>query len=84
MLETVRNMSIALYVKGWEMACACKARVKAFMEDERGLSGIVVAVMLILIAVLLIGVFWNALSGWLKGIWKKVVDADTPTAPQWT
>ncbi len=85
MFEAIQNASIALYCKGVEAVNTCKARVKAFFSDERGLSGIVVAVLLILIAVLLIAVFWKALSGWLQGIWKSITDTGTPSdPPQWT
>ena len=73
MFEAINNASIALYFKGVAAVNACKAKIKSFFSDERGLSGIVVAVLLILIAVLLIAVFWEALSGWLKGVWDKII-----------
>ena len=43
-------------------------------RDERGLSGVVVAILLILIAVLLVVIIWGFLSGWLKEIWDKIVE----------
>ena len=41
-------------------------------NDERGLSGVVVAVLLILIAVLAIAIIWAALSGWLTELWDRI------------
>jgi len=41
-------------------------------EDERGLSGVVVAILLILIAVLAIVLIWGFLSGWLKELWDRI------------
>lgn len=82
MFEAINNASIALYFKGVEAVNTYKAKIKSFFSDERGLSGVVVAVLLILIAVLLIAVFWKALSQWLKDIWGKVADPNnTPTKP---
>lgn len=41
-------------------------------EDERGLSGVVVAVLLILVAVLAISLLWGYLSGWLETMWDNI------------
>ena len=41
-------------------------------RDERGLSGVVVAILLILIAVLAIVLIWGFLSGWLKDLWDQI------------
>ena len=40
--------------------------------DERGLSGVVVAVLLILIAVLAVVLIWGFLSGWLADLWNRI------------
>jgi len=42
-------------------------------KDERGLSGVVVAILLILIAVLAIVLIWGFLSGWLQELWEQIV-----------
>ena len=42
-------------------------------NDERGLSGVVVAILLILIAVLAIVLIWGFLSGWLQTLWERIV-----------
>lgn len=41
-------------------------------NDERGLSGIVVAVLLILVAVLAVVLIWGLLSGWLEELWDQI------------
>lgn len=79
MFEAINNASITLYFKGVEAVNVCKAKVKSFFIDERGLSGVVVAVLLILIAVLLIAVFWNSLKDWLEDVWGDVTGANRPT-----
>jgi len=46
-------------------------------DDERGLSGVVVAVLLILVAVLAIVLIWGLLSGWLDDLWSQITDTAT-------
>ena len=41
-------------------------------NDERGLSGVVVAILLILVAVLAIVIIWGFLSGWLQELWEQI------------
>ena len=41
-------------------------------EDERGLSGVVVAILLILIAVLAIVLIWVFLKDWLIDLWTRI------------
>jgi len=43
-----------------------------FKNDERGLSGVVVAILLILVAVLAIVLIWGFLSGWLAELWDQI------------
>ena len=49
--------------------------VKGIREDERGLSGVVVAVLLILVAVLAVVLIWAFLSGWLEELWDRITGA---------
>ena len=42
-------------------------------RDERGLSGIVVAILLILVAVLAVILIWGFLGDWLKETWDRIV-----------
>jgi len=46
---------------------------KDIKNDERGLSGVVVAILLILIAVLAIVLIWGFLGGWLVELWERIV-----------
>ena len=46
--------------------------VKDLKNDERGLSGVVVAILLILIAVMAIVLIWGFLSGWLVELWDNI------------
>ena len=41
-------------------------------KDERGLSGVVVAILLILVAVLAVVLIWGFLSGWLGEMWEQI------------
>ena len=43
-------------------------------EDQRGLSGVVVAVMLILVAVLAVALLWGLLKGQLQTWWDNIVN----------
>jgi len=46
--------------------------IRTLGKDERGLSGVVVAILLILIAVLAIVLIWGFLSGWLQELWEQI------------
>ena len=46
--------------------------VNVLKKDERGLSGVVVAILLILVAVLAIVLIWGFLSGWLQELWEQI------------
>ena len=46
--------------------------VTGFKDDDRGLSGVVVAILLILVAVLAIVLIWGFLSGWLQELWEQI------------
>lgn len=46
--------------------------IQSLKEDERGLSGVVVAVLLILVAVLAVVMIWGFLGDWLGELWTKI------------
>ena len=50
-------------------------------EDERGVDGIVVAVLLVLVAVLAVVFLWGAISGWLDDMWKDVTSQASGIKP---
>jgi len=42
-------------------------------KDEQGLSGVVVAILLILVAIFAVLLIWGLMSGWLQDLWKRIV-----------
>lgn len=62
MRQKVKRWMIDAYVKG-TMAFG------DFKNDEQGLSGVVVAVLLILVAVMAVVALWGSLSEWLSDLW---------------
>ena len=46
--------------------------IRGLKKDQRGLSGVVVAILLILVAVLAIVLIWGFLSGWLQELWEQI------------
>ena len=65
MLQKIPEVPLKAYI-------AISGFVRSFRKDERGLSGVVVAVLLILVAVLAIVLIWGALSGWLGELWEDI------------
>ena len=65
MLQTIYAYPLAIYL-------AFTGFVKDLKKDERGLSGVVVAILLILVAVLAIVIIWGSLSGWLTELWETI------------
>ena len=61
-------------ISGFARALCIKVagEVNSLKRDERGLSGVVVAILLILVAVLAIVLIWGFLSGWLGEIWDSI------------
>ena len=70
-----------LSTKAMVLAYGAKQRAKDFMEDEHGLAGVVVAVLLILIAVLAIVFLWSSLSDWLSDLWTKIIGNESEFKP---
>ena len=68
MLKKLNQLSAAAYVRA-------SLFVQELKSDERGLSGVVVAVLLILVAVLAIVMLWGSLSEWLGELWDKITGA---------
>lgn len=66
MLSKLNQMVVATYLTVTGYA---KGLAEDLKNDERGLSGVVVAVLLILVAVLAVVMLWGFLSGWLTEIW---------------
>lgn len=72
MLNQWNRLSTAVYVKAVLLAQNVGAELRELKEDQRGLSGVVVAVLLILVAVLAVVLLWGKLSEWLGTMWDKI------------
>ena len=69
MFNKLNKLSVDAYMAGTGF-------FKGLKNDERGLSGVVVAVLLILVAVLAVVAIWGFLNGWLGELWGKITGAD--------
>ena len=57
------------------LCIGAQLRVRRFiqeMKEESGVSGIVAAVILVLLAVLLASMFWESLQKFVQGLWDDV------------
>lgn len=52
-----------------------KCQLEAIKENEYGVSGIIAAVVLVLIAILLAGIFWEKIKAFLDELWAKLTPA---------
>lgn len=69
MLHQFRTMSIKAYMGATSLI---EGFTKELKEDERGLDGIVIAVLLVLVGVLAVVLLWDNLKGWLDETWAKI------------
>ena len=69
MFKKVNEVSVAAYMMLAGFANDLK-------NDERGLSGVVVAVLLILIAVLAVAFIWGGLDKYLTDTWNRIIGVD--------
>lgn len=51
--------------------------LRSLKQDERGLSGVVVAVLLILVAVLAVVALWGFLEDWIQDMWDRITKENT-------
>ena len=61
----------------WGAEEKVRQAVEELRSDERGLSGVVVAILLILVAVLAVVMIWKFLGGYLQEVFTRITDADT-------
>ena len=66
MLKKLSNLPFFAYIRINDL-------IQNLKKDERGLSGVVVAILLILVAVLAVVLIWGFLSGWLRTVWDNIV-----------
>ena len=69
MLSRLSSLTIAMYLSVTGFVRDLGADLK---NDERGLSGVVVAVLLILVAVLAVTMICGLMSGWLNELWESI------------
>ena len=81
MFTGLNNICLGIYIKAVMLSQMCGAKIKSFIDDEEGLSGVVVAILLILVAVLAIAMIWGALSGWLGDLWDQITEPEFTTGP---
>lgn len=70
------NVLDKLYVKAQTKAVIMKDNLKKFMTEERGVSNFVATIFLMLVVVLIIGLFWDALESWFNEIKTKIFVTD--------
>lgn len=69
MMNLLNHMTIAAYL-------SVAGFFQDLKKDERGLSGVVVAVLLILVAVLAVVLLWGLLGDWLQNtLWPQITGA---------
>ncbi len=76
MTERINQTLAKGYAKASWLKLRAKRGFQGLMSDERGLSGVVVAVLLILIAVLAIVMLWGSLKKFLGDKWKDISGAE--------
>lgn len=74
MQQKFNDLSLKTYIAYKGFVHGFKNFMHNFKEDERGLSGVVVAVLLILVAVLAVVLIWGLLSGWIQKMWDIFMD----------
>lgn len=72
MAGKLNRFSAALYAQMFILGMTLKEELRSLKDDERGLSGIVVAVLLILVAVLAVVLLWGQLKEWLSTMWTTI------------
>lgn len=72
MANKINQMSVAAYATVVSFFTCMKHDLNDLKNDERGLSGVVVAVLLILVAVLAVVLLWQFLGEWLQQTWDRV------------
>ena len=65
MVKTISAIPLAMYL-------AFSGFIRDMKKDQRGLSGVVVAILLILIAVLAIVLIWAFLGEWINDMWENI------------
>ena len=70
------NILDRAYLTMQQKANNAKDKIKEFFTSEAGVSNVVATILILLIVVVLVGVFWKQLSGWVGGLMKKIFDPE--------
>lgn len=71
------RLAVAVTCRAFQVKREVSETVAGLKSDERGLSGVVVAILLILVAVLAVVMIWQFLGGYLTDVFGRITDADT-------
>lgn len=82
MLNKINSFALAVYFSIAGFVDNAKAKTKELLNDERGLSGVVVAILLILVAVLAVVLIWRFLGDYIEEVWKRITGADDAIKPR--
>ena len=78
MFNKLNELSVKAYVKATNAVASAKQKIKSeaenFHNDERGIDGVIIAVLLLLVAVVLVAVFWDQISKWFENIWNQIFE----------
>lgn len=74
MLHQLNAMTVSVYLTITGAVRSVRERGKNFLSDERGLSGVVVAILLILVAVLAVVAIWAFLGEYIQNIWEQITN----------
>jgi len=75
MLQRISHFPITAYL-------AITGAVRSFKNDERGLSGVVVAILLILVAIFAVILIWRFLGGWIDEMWQRITQNSNTVTPR--
>ena len=67
MLRKLRDFPLVAYI-------SVKGFIQSVKEDERGLSGVAVAVLLVLVAIFAVILLWGYLKTWIGQLWQRITD----------
>lgn len=74
MLHQLNALAVSMYLTITGAARNVREQGKNFLSDERGLSGVVVAILLILVAVLAVVAIWAFLGDYIQNIWEQITN----------
>ena len=77
MKKLFNRFAAALTCKAFQARQEAGEAVAELKRDERGLAGVVVAILLILVAVLAVVLIWTFLGDYLQEVFDRITAADT-------